>query len=190
MLRQVLHVISIDGLDKNSKARPFDAASDSSTALSGLESFTLAYRVDWPLNVVLSKATLTKYRWEKRPFPPPQGGTQPLAFARCRWLFRHLFAYKCVERELCTAWSMHQGTKSLDSHQVVSQSPPPNPTTACLPTLPSSGPSTSLKYIRLFFGTCSHPSQFTGSDFISAGAGSHPFNGIHSFWAFIPSRVL
>lgn len=45
------------------QARPFDASSDASTALNGLESFTLAYKVDWPLNVVLSKATLTKYRY-------------------------------------------------------------------------------------------------------------------------------
>lgn len=44
------------------QARPFDATSDAATVLNGLESFTLAYKVDWPLNVVLSKATLTKYR--------------------------------------------------------------------------------------------------------------------------------
>lgn len=60
--------------------------------LKGLEAFTLSYQVRWPVTLVLSKKTLTKYEL----------------------IFRHLFACKHVERMLCGCWVNHQSTKELD----------------------------------------------------------------------------
>jgi gamma-tubulin complex component 2 len=54
--------------------------------LKGLEAFTLSYRVRWPVSLVISKKTLTKYQL----------------------IFRHVFYCKHVEREVCDAWQHHQ----------------------------------------------------------------------------------
>jgi len=86
-LDEVLKVISI--MDPNRKDAVEDAAS-----LTGFEAFAIAYRVEWPLNIVLSNKARTKYRW----------------------LFRHLFQYKLAERELSGAWANHQGSKSFMHH--------------------------------------------------------------------------
>lgn len=61
-------------------------------ALKGLEAFTLAYRVRWPLSLVVSKKTLTKYQL----------------------IFRHLFFCKHVEMRLGETWANHQTLKELD----------------------------------------------------------------------------
>lgn len=80
-LDEVLYVISIDGSDRASKSRHQLASSTSSLSalgggtsggLTGYDAFTLSYKVDWPINIVFSRKTMTKYRW----------------------LFRHLFLYK------------------------------------------------------------------------------------------------
>jgi gamma-tubulin complex component 2 len=60
-------------------------------SLKGMDAFTLAYRVRWPLSLIISKKTLTKYQL----------------------IFRHLFAIKHVERQLCATWRNHQVVKEL-----------------------------------------------------------------------------
>lgn len=82
-LDEVLYVISIDGSDRSSKSRHQLGSSSSSlptggpsagSGLTGYDAFTLTYKVDWPVNIVFSRKTMTKYRW----------------------LFRHLFLYKVM----------------------------------------------------------------------------------------------
>jgi gamma-tubulin complex component 2 len=60
--------------------------------LHGVDAFTLDFRVQWPLSLVLSREALTKYQL----------------------IFRHLFFCKHVERQLCTTWLAHQTTKALN----------------------------------------------------------------------------
>ena len=74
-LEEVLYVISIDGSHRASKSRHLSqagAGGGTGGALTGYDAFTLTYKVDWPVNIVFSRKTMTKYRW----------------------LFRHLFLYK------------------------------------------------------------------------------------------------
>jgi gamma-tubulin complex component 2 len=66
-------------------------ASKRNEFLKGHEAFELSYRVRWPLSLVLSKKTLTKYQL----------------------LFRHLFAIKHAERQLNRCWATHQSLKEL-----------------------------------------------------------------------------
>lgn len=56
-----------------------------------IDAFTLDYKVQWPLALVVSCGALTKYQM----------------------IFRHLFFCKHVERRLCDAWRNHQTTKEL-----------------------------------------------------------------------------
>jgi gamma-tubulin complex component 2 len=57
-----------------------------SGSITGLETFTLDYKVRWPLSLVISRKALTKYQL----------------------IFRHLFHCKHVERQLCATWQLHQ----------------------------------------------------------------------------------
>jgi gamma-tubulin complex component 2 len=68
------------------------SATSSMSSLNGLDAFTLSYQVRWPLSLIVSKKTLTKYQL----------------------LFRHLFFCKYVERQLCRCWINHQATKELN----------------------------------------------------------------------------
>src|SRR5690242_3898061 len=52
----------------------------------GTDSFSFDYKVQWPLSIILSRKSLTKYQL----------------------LFRHLFLFKLVERQLCNAWFLNQ----------------------------------------------------------------------------------
>ncbi|KAM5561962.1 gamma-tubulin complex component 2 [Rosa sericea] len=61
-------------------------------SLTGLETFSLNYKVRWPLSIVISKKALTKYQL----------------------IFRSLFHCKHVERQLCGAWQVHQGVRALN----------------------------------------------------------------------------
>ncbi|KAF3795416.1 Gamma-tubulin complex component 2 [Nymphaea thermarum] len=54
--------------------------------LTGLETFTLSYKVQWPLSLVISRKALTKYQL----------------------IFRLLFHCNHVHRQLCAAWQVHQ----------------------------------------------------------------------------------
>ncbi|CAK9146768.1 unnamed protein product [Ilex paraguariensis] len=49
-------------------------------------------QVQWPLSLVISRKTLTKYQL----------------------IFRFLFSCKHVNRQLCGAWQVHQGVRALD----------------------------------------------------------------------------
>ncbi|XP_062082165.1 gamma-tubulin complex component 2 [Humulus lupulus] len=59
--------------------------------VTGLETLSLSYKVRWPLSIVISKKALTKYQL----------------------IFRFLFHCKHVDRQLCGAWQVHQGVRSL-----------------------------------------------------------------------------
>ncbi|KAL3523242.1 hypothetical protein ACH5RR_016076 [Cinchona calisaya] len=60
--------------------------------ITGLETFSLSYKVQWPLSLVISRKALTKYQL----------------------IFRFLFHCKHVNRQLCAAWQVHQGVRRLD----------------------------------------------------------------------------
>ncbi|KAJ4908103.1 Gamma-tubulin complex component 2 [Raphanus sativus] len=63
-------------------------------SITGLETFSLSYKVQWPLSIVISKKALSKYQL----------------------IFRFLFHCKHVERQLCGAWQIHQGIRSMNSN--------------------------------------------------------------------------
>ncbi|KAK4577976.1 hypothetical protein RGQ29_028207 [Quercus rubra] len=60
-------------------------------SVTGLETFSLSYKVQWPLSIVISRKALTKYQL----------------------IFRFLFHCKHVDRQLCGAWQVHQGVRAL-----------------------------------------------------------------------------
>ncbi|OIW21245.1 hypothetical protein TanjilG_31174 [Lupinus angustifolius] len=62
-------------------------------SITALETFSLSYKVLWPLSIVLSRKALTKYQL----------------------IFRFLFHCKHVDRQLCGAWQMHQGVRALNT---------------------------------------------------------------------------
>ncbi|XWS57244.1 hypothetical protein CRYUN_Cryun09bG0157700 [Craigia yunnanensis] len=62
-------------------------------SITGLEAFSLSYKIQWPLSIVISRKALTKYQL----------------------IFRFLFHCKHVERQLCGAWQMHQGVRALNT---------------------------------------------------------------------------
>jgi gamma-tubulin complex component 2 len=57
-----------------------------------VDSFTLDYKVQWPLTLIISRRAITKYQL----------------------IFRHLFFCKYVERHLGNTWLLHQSTKELN----------------------------------------------------------------------------
>ncbi|KAL5565818.1 hypothetical protein UlMin_028982 [Ulmus minor] len=60
-------------------------------SVTGLETFSLSYKVRWPLSIVISRKALAKYQL----------------------IFRFLFHCKHVDRQLCGAWQVHQGVRGL-----------------------------------------------------------------------------
>lgn len=62
--------------------------------ITGMETFSVNYKVQWPLSLVISKKALTKYQL----------------------IFRFLFHCKHVHRQLCAAWQLHQGARARDRH--------------------------------------------------------------------------
>lgn len=65
--------------------------------LKVLESFTLDYKVKWPLTLILSRKAITKYQL----------------------IFRHLFSCKYVERLLDGVWLTLQQTKEFNVNNVL-----------------------------------------------------------------------
>ncbi|GLT40936.1 hypothetical protein SLA2020_150320 [Shorea laevis] len=61
--------------------------------ITGLETFSLSYKIQWPLSIVISRKALAKYQL----------------------IFRFLFHCKHVERQLCGAWQMHQGVRAFNA---------------------------------------------------------------------------
>uniref|UniRef100_H2ZE07 Gamma-tubulin complex component n=1 Tax=Ciona savignyi TaxID=51511 RepID=H2ZE07_CIOSA len=78
LITQLVRILSIDTIEE-SVVKSLDPTEIS---LSGLESFALDYTVRWPLSLVISRKSLTKYQM----------------------LFRHLFYCKHVERHLSSVW--------------------------------------------------------------------------------------
>ncbi|XP_043721801.1 gamma-tubulin complex component 2 isoform X1 [Telopea speciosissima] len=74
-------------------SRPVSDSNDleESVSITGLETFSLSYKVQWPLSLVISRKALTKYQL----------------------IFRFLFHCKHVDRQLCGAWQVHQGVRAL-----------------------------------------------------------------------------
>jgi gamma-tubulin complex component 2 len=68
-----------------------DTDNDFAKSLKVHEAFTLDYRVKWPLTLILSFKSITKYQL----------------------IFRHLLFCKYVERNLEKAWLLHQSTKEF-----------------------------------------------------------------------------
>ncbi|XP_061351089.1 gamma-tubulin complex component 2 [Gastrolobium bilobum] len=62
-------------------------------SITSLETFSLSYKVHWPLSIVLSRKALAKYQL----------------------IFRFLFHCKHVDRQLCGAWQVHQGVRALNT---------------------------------------------------------------------------
>ncbi|XP_021734335.1 gamma-tubulin complex component 2-like [Chenopodium quinoa] len=65
---------------------------EETTSITGLETFSLSYKVQWPMSLVISRKALTKYQL----------------------IFRFLFHCKHVSRQLCGAWQVHQGVRSAN----------------------------------------------------------------------------
>lgn len=69
----------------------FGSQGAASANITGIETFTLDYKVRWPVSLVISRKALTKHQL----------------------IFRHLFHFKHVERQLCMTWQAHQATRHL-----------------------------------------------------------------------------
>eukprot|EP00262_Sarcandra_glabra_P005396 TRINITY_DN16927_c0_g1_i2.p1 TRINITY_DN16927_c0_g1~~TRINITY_DN16927_c0_g1_i2.p1 ORF type:complete len:676 (-),score=109.98 TRINITY_DN16927_c0_g1_i2:217-2073(-) len=74
--------ISMPVSDGNDQTEP--------VSITGMETFSLSYKVQWPLSLVISRKALTKYQL----------------------IFRFLFHCKHVNRQLCGAWQVHQGVRA------------------------------------------------------------------------------
>ena len=85
LITQLVRILSIDTVEE-SFVKSLDPTE---LNLSGLESFALDYTVRWPLSLVISRKSLTKYQM----------------------LFRHLFYCKHVERQLSAVWVMFKRLK-------------------------------------------------------------------------------
>ncbi|CAK8698045.1 gamma-tubulin complex component 2-like [Clavelina lepadiformis] len=87
LITQLVRILSIDTVEE----QVVKSLDPTELNLTGLESFALDYTVRWPLSLVISRKSLTKYQM----------------------LFRHLFYCKHVERHLSTIWMKF---KSLKMH--------------------------------------------------------------------------
>ncbi|KAL8206166.1 hypothetical protein R6Q57_009717 [Mikania cordata] len=70
------------------------AETEKPLSVTGVETFSVNYKVQWPLSLVISRKALTKYQL----------------------IFRFLFHCKHVHRQLCAAWQVHQGARARDMH--------------------------------------------------------------------------
>ncbi|MFS7916904.1 putative gamma-tubulin complex component protein [Helianthus anomalus] len=70
------------------------AETEEPLSVTGVETFSVNYKVQWPLSLVISRKALTKYQL----------------------VFRFLFHCKHVHRQLCAAWEVHQGARARDRH--------------------------------------------------------------------------
>ncbi|OAY32230.1 gamma-tubulin complex component 2 isoform X2 [Manihot esculenta] len=78
--------------DLETRAFSDDNGTEEPMSITGLETFALSYKVQWPLSIVISRKALTKYQL----------------------IFRFLFHCKHVDRQLCGAWQVHQGVRALN----------------------------------------------------------------------------
>ncbi|XP_020084686.1 gamma-tubulin complex component 2-like [Ananas comosus] len=84
LLKRLINLKDLEGVaDNTDEPEPIQ--------ITGLETFCLSYKVQWPLSLVISRKALTKYQL----------------------IFRLLFHCKHVSRQLCMAWQAHQGFRSF-----------------------------------------------------------------------------
>jgi gamma-tubulin complex component 2 len=76
---------------RGSKSLLTPGSVDREAHLTGMETFTLEWKEQWPTNIVLNANAMIKYRW----------------------LFRQLWHYKHVERRLASAWGALHSTRAL-----------------------------------------------------------------------------
>ncbi|KAG0715937.1 Gamma-tubulin complex component 2 [Chionoecetes opilio] len=86
LMNQMLRILSIETEDE-CEYYP----QEERLQLTGLEGFSLGYKVTWPLSLVLDKKTIACYQM----------------------IFRHLFYCKHVERLLCRVWVSNKVAKSF-----------------------------------------------------------------------------
>ncbi|KAK6911764.1 Gamma tubulin complex component, C-terminal [Dillenia turbinata] len=78
---------TLKGLEISQKVSNADGYNmEDPVSITGLETFSLSYKVQWPLSLVISRKALTKYQL----------------------IFRFLFHCKHVDRQLSGAWQVHQ----------------------------------------------------------------------------------
>jgi gamma-tubulin complex component 2 len=92
MFQHLEAIHSKDGNLAAMQAATPKASSAPGATLKGIEVFMLDYRVSWPVSLVVSKRSVTKYQL----------------------VFRHLFFARHVERCLKATWQGHQHLKELD----------------------------------------------------------------------------
>ncbi|KAG0591209.1 hypothetical protein KC19_1G158300 [Ceratodon purpureus] len=78
---------------QNTQTESSNALGGATGSITGIDTFVLDYKVRWPVSLVLSRKALTKYQL----------------------IFRHLFHFQHVRRQLCAAWQIHQlATRPFD----------------------------------------------------------------------------
>uniref|UniRef100_A0A8C4NDF2 Gamma-tubulin complex component n=2 Tax=Eptatretus burgeri TaxID=7764 RepID=A0A8C4NDF2_EPTBU len=85
LITQLLRVLAIETQQEKSLA----ATDSPGFMLSGIEAFSFDYTVMWPLSLIISRKSLTRYQM----------------------IFRHLFYCKYVERQLCNLWLINKAVK-------------------------------------------------------------------------------
>lgn len=75
-----------DPATQNTQPEISNAFGGATGSITGIDTFVLDYKVRWPVSLVLSRRALTKYQL----------------------IFRHLFHFQYVRRQLCAAWQIHQ----------------------------------------------------------------------------------
>ena len=91
LVDQLLRIISISSADGG--AEPAVLAKPET--LSGFDCFSLDFKVRWPISLILNRKSMTKYQM----------------------LFRHLFYFKHLERQLSSSWAEHKTAKRLHLRQ-------------------------------------------------------------------------
>ncbi|XP_037799698.1 gamma-tubulin complex component 2-like isoform X2 [Penaeus monodon] len=86
LMNQMLRILSIETEDEREYY-----PQEERLQLSGLQGFSLGYRVTWPVSLVLDRKTIACYQM----------------------IFRHLFYCKHVERLLCRVWVSNKVAKSF-----------------------------------------------------------------------------
>lgn len=89
LITQLFRIINVRGHTLGPTEQVYPAFEPHASGLTGVEAFTLDYRVEWPVSLVVSRKSITKYQL----------------------LFRHLFHCKHVERQLCAVWQAHKQAK-------------------------------------------------------------------------------
>ncbi|AQK44600.1 Gamma-tubulin complex component 2 [Zea mays] len=88
LLKKLATLKDLDPADKLAAA---DVDRSMQLSITGLETFCLSNKVQWPLSLVISRKALTKYQL----------------------IFRLLFHCKHVSRQLCAAWQIQQAFRSV-----------------------------------------------------------------------------